>query len=382
MPNLACRSFRALVFSIKESTIRKGTFYYPKRLLWSYCMLGSLWLWAIAHAAPAQMPAANVVVASARSMQMAPNTWLAGSIVSRNDAKIAAETEGRLIWVAEVGTRVEAGEVVAELDDKILTESLKEHLASVDRELAKLRFSAQEVQRLQRLAKQKNTAQNALDEAVANEKVAESELKAARARVQQTKEWLNRTQIKAPYAGVVTQRFSQAGEWAVSGQEIVQIVDTESLEAQSWVPAKILSFLSPGTDVVIKSGKKIGRATIRAIVPVGDHRSRLYELRLQLDDTPWTAGEAIRVSVPTAETKQVVAVPRDALVLRRDGTTIFRVGEDKLAQQVSVITGAAAGEFIEVIGNVSPGDSIVTHGGERLRPGQPVTILPAAGGTR
>ena len=72
----------------------------------------------------------------------------------------------------------------------------------------------------------------------------------------------------------------------------------------------------------------------------------------------------------------MIAVPRDALVLRRDGTTVFRILADDTAERVSVQTGIAAGDLIEVTG-IEPGDRVVTRGGERLRPGQKVVIKVA-----
>ena len=62
------------------------------------------------------------------------------------------------------------------------------------------------------------------------------------------------------------------------------------------------------------------------------------------------------------------------LVLRRDGTTVYRIDAEGLAQRVGVTTGIAVGELIEVDG-IASGDRVVIRGGERLRPGQNVTII-------
>jgi multidrug efflux pump subunit AcrA (membrane-fusion protein) len=78
--------------------------------------------------------------------------------------------------------------------------------------------------------------------------------------------------------------------------------------------------------------------------------------------------------MPTAESKEVLIVPRDALVLRREGASVFRVNDDMTAEQVNVITGLGAGTMIEIIGEVKAGDLIVTRGAERLNSGMPVVI--------
>jgi len=83
-------------------------------------------------------------------------------------------------------------------------------------------------------------------------------------------------------------------------------------------------------------------------------------------------GQTLRIAVPSEQPRNVVAVPRDALVLRRDGTTVYRITEDNIAEAVSVVLGIAAGDLIEVSG-IESGDRVVTRGGERLRPGQTVS---------
>ena len=68
------------------------------------------------------------------------------------------------------------------------------------------------------------------------------------------------------------------------------------------------------------------------------------------------------------------AVPRDALVLRADRVSIYKIAENNVAKRVDVELGAAEGDYIEVIGEIAPGDDVVIRGGERLRDGQLVTL--------
>ncbi len=65
-------------------------------------------------------------------------------------------------------------------------------------------------------------------------------------------------------------------------------------------------------------------------------------------------------------------------MLRRDGTVVYRVNEDNVAERIEVDTGIASGDLIEVSG-ISPGDRVVTRGGERLRPGQKVMVITPNG---
>ena len=100
----------------------------------------------------------------------------------------------------------------------------------------------------------------------------------------------------------------------------------------------------------------------------------MFEVRLDADPEIWTVGESVRLSMPTADAKEVLAVPRDALVLRREGASVFKVNQDMTVRKVSVITGLGAGSQIEIFGEIEAGDQVVIRGAERLEDGMSVSI--------
>ncbi len=332
------------------------------------------WLMALAMTALAQGGPVPVVVSVAAERWLAPVAPYPGTVISRNQARLAAEVEGRLEWVADVGVVVRQGETVARLDDVLLEHSLLADQAAVKREQARLKYQNAEVNRLTPLVKKHSVAPSQLDEAIANRGMTQAEIAAGRARVALTRERLSRAKLRAPFDGVITERLLQAGEWAESGAAVVRLVDTSSLEVQTWVPVNALKFVREGSALTLAGNPNNTIGTVRTIVPVGDNRSRLYELRLAFDNDGWPVGADVRVAVPTARARKVLAIPRDALVLRRDGSTVYRIDAEGLAQRVPVTTGIAVGEFIEVDG-IRSGDRVVTRGGERLRPGQSVTVI-------
>lgn len=320
-------------------------------------------------------PPALVVTAEAVKRELAPIAWVAGTVISRNNAQLSTEVSGRMNWVAEVGTWVTQDEIVAQLDDVLLVQQVIEQEGAISREQARLVFFEQEVKLLTRLAKQNNAAQRQLDQAISDRAIAKGELLIAQARLRGAKELLNRTKLRAPFAGVISERFVQAGEWADSGDGVIRLVDPSSLEVQARVPQTSLAYIKEGIELKLSTSPQLARARIRTVVPVGDDQSRLYEIRLTLPEHSWVVGQTLRVAVPTAPAREVIAIPRDALVLRRDGIRVFRILEDETAQPVMVKTGIANDHLIEIIGDIRSGDKVVIRGGERLRPGQKVKIL-------
>ena len=321
-----------------------------------------------------QAAPAPVVLVEAELRQLTPIIQVSGTVISRNDARLAAQVEGRVTWMSEIGTHLEAGELAAQLDDVIIRDDLVGAEAGIVREQADVTFYKAEVKRLSQLAKDSHAAQSRLDQAQRDLSVARSALSAARARGEQTQEKLQRTGIRVPFAGVVSARFIEVGEWAEPGTDIVRLVDTAALEVRAWVPLTALPYIHPEAELELTVKGRVTHAKVRALVPVGDEQSRLYEMRLSLDDSAWSAGQGVRIAVPTAEPQSAVVIPRDALVLRIDGTSVFRILEDNTAERITVIPGTADGDWIAVSGGIEPGDRVVVRGGERLSAGDSVSV--------
>ena len=324
------------------------------------------------------MRASPVVVESAELRMLSPITWVAGSVVSRDDAQLAAEVEGRLLSVVDEGTSVSVGGTVARIDDTLIKGDVAEAEASLTREQANLSYLKHEVERLQQLAQQNNAAASALEQATANRDVAIAAVAAAEASLNLAHERLKRTTLKAPFAGVVAARLKRAGEWVGAGDAVVRLAAASDLEVEASAPLNLRRHLAVGQRLELESesGKGVGR--IRTIVPVGDARSRLLTLRIDIVEGEWSAGEPVRVALPSAKPREVLSVSRDALILRRSGTSLFKIGDDNMAQPVPVETGMASGPYIEVRGPLKAGDKVVIRGNERLRPGQPVEIKGGA----
>lgn len=319
-------------------------------------------------------PPAPVEVVEAEMTVLAPTLDLPGTVVSRNDARLAAEVPGRLNWVAEIGTRVDQGQSIAKIEDTFLRLQKEEFEGIVAREKSRRGFLRREVQRLQALAKENIAAENLLDQTESDLASAESELGVATARLRQTEVQLARTSIIAPFPGIVTERLQNPGEHTSPGDQVARLVQPDSIEVVARAPLASLNYVNEGSELLVIGDRHKGTGTVRTLVPFGDGRSHLFEIRVVLPPTPWRIAESVRIGVPSAEPIEVLAVPRDALVLRREGTSIFRILEDDTAERVTVTTGLGAGGLIQITGGIDVGDRVVVRGAERLRAGQKVSI--------
>ena len=326
-------------------------------------------------------PPTLVVVEQAMKKNIAPTALYSATVISRDDANLAGEISGHLIWVAEVGDSFKKGDEVAKLDDVFIKQQVIEEQATIQSEKAKFDFHSKEVERFKKLLSSNNVARSQLDQAISDQAVTRSNIASAKARLAQAEERLRRTKILAPFDGVVSDRLLQTGEWADNGDTILRLVSTNNLEIQTHIPASALQFVTVGTPLTYTNGTSTGEGKVRALVPVGGELSRLYELRISVDDPSLSVGNLLRVAIPTAHPREAVLVPRDALVLRREGIYVFRINEQSIAERINVETGIAEIDSIEVIGGIQPDDLVVTRGGENLRPGMTVTIKPLQAGS-
>jgi RND family efflux transporter MFP subunit len=173
---------------------------------------------------------------------------------------------------------------------------------------------------------------------------------------------------------LVTERLRNIGERLNVSDEVIRIVNPNALEVVARAPLNNVNFISDGAVLRLHNDYREGDGSVRTIVPFGNPQSHMFEVRLDVDPEVWTVGEGVRLSMPTAKAKEVLAVPRDALVLRREGASVFRINDDMTAEQINVITGLGDGSHIEVMGELQAGDRVVTRGAERLNSGDTVAL--------
>ncbi len=344
-----------------------------KNVMTKYLMALAVFLLAVPVANAQFGGASPVELSEAKMTMMAPTMQVAGTVVSRSDAFLSAEVDGRLIEVAEVGTRVEAGDVIARIEDTGLRLRAQELAAEINRVEARLRFLEAELVRFERLAETNLAALSQIEQTRSERDVATSDLAVVRSRLGQLEDQLDRTRIKAPFPGVIAERVAQAGERVAAGNRVVRLVNPDRLEVVARAPLNYFRYVQAGDELGVRVGNEELVSPVRTVVSVGDEARHVFELRLDMAES-LPVGQTVRVTIPTADVREVLAVPRDALVLRGDGIAVFIIDEDNTARRIRVTTGIGAGEWIEVSGPIQAGDKVVIRGNERLRPGQEVMV--------
>ncbi len=207
--------------------------------------------------------------------------------------------------------------------------------------------------------------------------------------VEKLQDQLSKHTIKAPFDGFISAEHTEVGQWVQRGELVAEVLALNEIDVLSQVPESVIPFVKRGMQVNVRIAalpEHLFTGELVSIVPQADVRSRTFPVKIRVrngieNDIPLIkSGMIARVTLPTGAKTKSLFVPKDALVLGGRTTMIYVVatGEKKgtfVAKPVAVETGIAMGERIQVIGNLQPGQQVIIRGNERLRPGQPVTIL-------
>lgn len=345
----------------------------PAQLFAIGLLMSCVWIYPV-FAGDSANRSVPVKVAGVSYIDLHPTVSTPGDVISRHNAVLTAEVESRVESLAEVGDIVEEGEVIVRLDNLSSRILLKESVAELAMTEAKLKFFESEVVRLQQLSAGNNVSMDVVDEAVSDRDEMRGELDARKAGLERARDMLKRTMIIAPFTGVIVGRFSERGEWVKAGDDLLQLVDTVHRDIRARVTHSNIALLKLGDVLKADDGVKEIPVTVKAIVPFSDNPSRLYEIRFDFDEDSWLPGHPVFVEVPVAEPRKAIMIPHDALVVRSDNIKVFRILENNTAEAVPVEIGIGYQDYIEVIGDLKKGDSIVIRGNERLRHQQHVVI--------
>ena len=331
--------------------------------------------WA-ADGSAAERPVVEVGTVSVRPVSI--ESWIPGSIVSRSDARIASVLAGRVVWVADVGSRVGQGGPIARLDDTVLRLRLEDLKAQVAHARAQQQFNTSQLDRFNRLAATAALSASQLEDARAQREMSTDDLTRADAQLRQVQYDIGQSVIRAPFPGVVTERFIQRGEYLQIGAATVRLVNTADIEARATAALSLAGNVHPGQLVSVRDHGIEKSGQVRTVVPVGDDRSRQFEVRVALASSGWLVGTPVEVSLPSAAVRTAVTVPRDALVIRQNHSYVLRLTQSNTVEELDVTPGAGIADVVEVRGPLAAGDRLVIRGGERLAAGQAVQVVDPA----
>ena len=347
-------------------------------------LLGAVLWTADGHAQQAALVTTDAVVEQSFT-QTIP---IIGRLAARQSGVVAARIDGTVsVMRVQVGDRVTRGQVLAVMDTELLTLRVTIAEARLKTATAQLALASQAVERLRGLIDSAAVSEADYDDARQRHIIAQAGNKAADAEVGLAQLALAYAEIKAPFDGAITARLTEVGSYLQRGQAVARLVSDRQLEVEADVPYDRLSGIAAEVEVeVLLDNGDSHRATVRAIVPEENPRTRTRRVRFTIDfgadfgldsnAVPLAAEQSVTVLIPAGAKRDIVSVHKDAIVQRGRDKIVFVV-VDGVANPRTIRTGQASGARIEVLSGLAPGDLAVVRGNERLQPNQKVAATAA-----
>lgn len=300
------------------------------------------------------------------SGRVASGPIISGSLEAKKQADLRAEVSAIVVQVLkDNGDKVQAGDLLVRLDDTIYRQAL---LSSQEAErAAQQSFDQAERQfnRLKALSSSGAVSTQAREDAELRRNAAQSELAAARTRLAQDNLQLARTQVRAPFAGVIGNRVASNGDTAQVGKALLKVIDPSSIRFEGFVPSEQIQNVKVGQAVnfyVNGSRDQMHEGKVERINPVADVNTRQVGVQVSLKDTKnLTVGLFAEGRVQSL-TQQSLTIPETSLIQQGDHAFIWRVQQGKL-NKVEIELGARdiqSGDYA-VNAGLSEGDTILRH---------------------
>lgn len=314
---------------------------------------------------------------------------ITGSVLPEKRADLRAEVGGIVMQVLkDNGEPVKRGDLLVRLDDTAIRESLQSAQAGERAALQAFEQAQRQVERLKTLQAQGMTSAQALDDAEGRRNASQSELVAARARVVSARQQLQRTEVRAPFDGVVSERKASVGDTAAIGKELVKVIDPRSMRFEGLVSADRMAEIRTGQRVSFRVNGVEGvefSGQVQRVDAAANSVTRQVEVLVSFDDAakaPRVSGLYAEGRIESARTGAALPMLAESSIVRRgDAPHVWKVGKDAKLALVPVQLGerdARSGEW-PLRSGLAAGDLILRNPGSALVDGQKVEFAKAAG---
>ena len=320
-----------------------------------------------------------------QSNALATGPTISGSVQPETRADLRAEVPAVVLQVLkENGDSVRRGEMLVRLDDA----AIRENLASADEatRAAGQSFDGAErtFQRLKTLRESGMASTQQLEDAETRRNNAQSDLAAAKTRAAQARQQLQRTEIRAPFDGIVSERKVSAGDTAQVGKELLKVIDPRSMRFEGMVSADRIDDVRLGAPVSFRVngyGDKEFVGKVTRVNPAANPTTRQVEVLVSIADNAanrvsglYAEGHVEATSIPA------LMIPQASLVREGDKAYAWRL-KDSVLQKVALSLGerdVRRGDYA-VRAGLASGDRLLRSPGAALKDGQKVQQVASAG---
>lgn len=304
-----------------------------------------------------------------RVLELAPETLaeyfdITGPVAPVRGADISSQESGpvtRLLLAK--GQAVAEGQPILELERDILRADMESAAAALETQsynLDKVQqlFDAGKVSRIELLT-------------------ARTQYQAAKSQADITRERFERAQIRAPFAGVVADRYVELGQMVLPGQRVARVIDPYTLKLEGYLTGDQVGWAQPGVtaEVILGDNGQQAQGTVTWVSLEADLRTGKFKLEIEIPnpDLHLRSGVIGRARIPKNTSLDVVSIPRDAVMKGRHGPEVFVIREGR-AYRAPITLGPYQGAMVVVTAGLHAGEQLVVRGHRDLVDGALVHI--------
>jgi RND family efflux transporter MFP subunit len=332
----------------------------------------------------AEASAQYVKTTIAKTSDSGQTLALPGSLQGFQQAPIAARAAGYVRrWSKDIGSHVEKGELLAEIESPEVDQALSQAEATRQQTAASLALARSTVERWEALRKKDVVSAQELDERRSAATQAVANLAAADANVQRLRQLQSFARVTAPFSGVITRRNVDVGDLIDSGgRTLFVLTQMDPLRVYVNVPQSYAQLVKPGQKVVVTQAELRGQTfpgTVARTAASIDAATRTMQVEIALPnrDGVLLPGAYVQVELPLAGA-QTMIVPTNVLLFRGEGTRVAAVDGASRVHLKPVTLGRNLGESIEVLDGINAGERLVVNPSDALAEGDTVALAADA----
>lgn len=327
----------------------------------------------------------KIIVASEDILNLQSNALASGPVVTgsiqpERKADLRAEVSTVVLQVLkENGEAVKRGDIIVRLDETSIRDNLNSANDAMRNAGLALDQAERNLQRLKTLRASGMTSMQSLDDAEVRRNAAQSEVSSAKARAAAAQQQMQRTVVRAPFDGIVSERKVSAGDTASAGKELVKVIDPNSMRFVGRVSADKIGMVKPGQAVSFRINGYAGqefRGKVTRVDPAANDITRQVEVLVAFADAkqPKVSGLYAEGNIE-AETVAALMLPEGAIVKSGDKSFAWKIN-GKTLNKVELALGnrdVRTGNY-EVRKGVAVGDVIMRNPSSSFKDGQAVEM--------
>ncbi|QQX75781.1 MULTISPECIES: efflux RND transporter periplasmic adaptor subunit [Aequorivita] len=322
-----------------------------------------------------------VNVSSVAAENNTPFLTASGKIEAANSATLSTRMMGFVDKVhVNVGEKVTKGQLLVSINNSDLSAKSAQTSAGITEAQAAFNNAEKDYQRFKNLFAENSASQKELDDQRARYEMAKARLEGAKQMKNEVQSQFAYVNLRAPFSGVVTNKFIEAGDMANPGVPLISVEGPGNFEVTASVPESEISKIKSGTEVqvIVKSSDKILPGTVTEVSTSAKNTGGQYLVKVVLDktDADILSGMYATVQFPIERKADIttILVPKEAIVKRGQLTGIYTVSQSNTALLRWLRVGRTFGDNVEVLSGLAADENYIISSEGKLYNGAKITI--------